>query len=70
MHKLIEDDKYDLRLQASNVAEKLANFNRHLASEWEYLDDYALRAFAGLVAEVDELAAMINHIKSRKGKAA
>ena len=66
MHKLIESDKCDLRLQASNVAEQLANFNRHLASEWEYLDVYPIRAFDNLVIEIKELEAMIEHIKSRR----
>ena len=45
MYKLIESDKYDLRLQVCNVVEKANNLNRALATEWEYLDVYQIQAY-------------------------
>jgi hypothetical protein len=69
MYKLIESDKYDLRLQVCNVIEKASNLNRTLASEWPSLDIHQLYACDLLVEEMAELVSMIEHIKSRKKKA-
>jgi protein-tyrosine phosphatase len=66
MYKLIESDKYDLRLQVCNVVEKANNLSRTLASEWPDLDDYQLNAYDRLVEEMEELVSMIEHIKSRR----
>ncbi len=66
MHKLLESDKYDLRLQVCTVIDRANNLHRALASEWEYLDVYPIRAFDNLVIEIKELEAMIEHIKSRR----
>ena len=52
MYKLIESDKYDLRLQVCNVVEKANNLNRTLASEWPELDGYQLNAYDRLVEEM------------------
>ena len=65
-YKLIDSDKYDLRLQAANVVEKANNFARTLANEWEVLDDYELNAFKRLTEEVQMLESMLEHIKSRR----
>jgi protein-tyrosine phosphatase len=65
-YKLIESDKYDLRLQVCNVVEKANNLNRTLANEWPDLDGYQLNAFDNLVGEMEELVSMIEHIKSRR----
>jgi len=65
-YKLIDSDKYDLRLQAANVVEKANNFARTLANEWEILDDSELNAFKRLTEEVQMLESMLEHIKSRR----
>jgi protein-tyrosine phosphatase len=65
-YKLIESDKYDLRLQVCNVVEKANNLNRTLASEWPDLDGYQLNAYDRLVEEMEELESMFKHIKSRR----
>ena len=65
-YKLIESDKYDLRLQVCNVVEKANNLNRTLANEWPDLDGYQLNAYDRLVEEMEELVSMIEHIKSRR----
>jgi len=69
MYKLIESDKYDLRLQVCNVVEKANNLNRALATEWEYLDVYQIQAYESLIDEMVELEAMIYNVKKR-GKVA
>lgn len=69
MYKLIESDKYDLRLQVCNVVEKANNLNRALATEWEYLDVYQIQAYESLIDEMVELEAMIHNVKKR-GKVA
>ena len=69
MYKLIESDKYDLRLQVCNVVEKANNLNRALATEWEYLDVYQIQAYESLIDEMVELDAMIHNIKSRRKSA-
>lgn len=66
MIKLIESDKYDLRMQVCNVVETANNLNRTLANEWPDLDGYQLNAFARLQKEMEELVSMIEHIKSRR----
>ena len=66
MIKLIESDKYDLRLQVCNVVETANNLNRTLASEWPDLDGYQLNAYDRLVEEMEELVSIIEHIKSRR----
>lgn len=65
-YKLIDSDKYDLRLQAANVVEKANNFARTLANEWSILDDSELNAYKRLTEEVQMLESMLEHIKSRK----
>jgi hypothetical protein len=65
-YKLIDSDKYDLRLQACNVVEKANNFARTLANEWSVLDDYELNAYKRLTEEVQMLESMLEHIKSRR----
>jgi hypothetical protein len=69
MYKLIESDKYDLRLQVCNVVEKANNLNRALATEWEYLDVYQIQAYESLIDEMVELDAMIHNIKNRRKSA-
>ena len=69
MYKLIESDKYDLRMQVCNVVEKANNLNRALATEWEYLDVYQIQAYESLIDEMVELEAMIHNVK-RRGKVA
>ena len=69
MIKLIESDKYDLRMQVCNVVEKANNLNRTLASEHPDLDDYQLYAFARLQKEMEELESMFKHIKNRRKSA-
>jgi protein-tyrosine phosphatase len=66
MYKLIESDKYDLRLQVCNVVEKANNLNRTLASEWPDLDGYQLNAYDRLVEEMEELESMFKHIRNRR----
>ena len=65
-YKLIDSDKYDLRLQAANVVEKANNFARTLANEWPDLDDYELNAYKRLTEEMQMLESMLEHIKSRR----
>lgn len=65
-YKLIDSDKYDLRLQACNVVEKANNFARTLANEWSVLDDYELNAYKRLTEEMQMLESMLEHIKSRR----
>jgi hypothetical protein len=65
-YKLIESDKYDLRMQVCNVVEKANNLNRTLASEWPELDDYQINAFKRLTEEMQMLESMLEHIKSRR----
>ena len=66
MYKLIESDKYDLRMQVCNVAERVNDLSRALASEYQDLDGYQLHAFARLQKDMEELVSMIEHIKSRR----
>ena len=66
MYKLIESDKYDLRLQVCNVVERANDLSRALASEYQDLDGYQLNAYDRLVEEMEELVSMIEHIKSRR----
>lgn len=65
-YKLIDSDKYDLRMQVCNVVEKANNLNRTLASEYQDLDSYQLNAFARLQKEMEELESMFKHIKNRR----
>ena len=65
-YKLIESDKYDLRMQVCNVVERANDLSRALASEYQDLDGYQLDAFARLQKEMEELESMFNHIKSRR----
>jgi hypothetical protein len=65
-YKLIDSDKYDLRLQAANVVEKANNFARTLANEWPIFDDYELNAYKRLTEEMQMLESMLEHIKSRR----
>ena len=65
-YKLIESDKYDLRMQVCNVVETANNLNRTLANEWPDLDSYQINAFNRLVKEMDELESMIKHIRNRR----
>jgi hypothetical protein len=65
-YKLIESDKYDLRMQVCNVVETANNLNRTLASEYQDLDSYQINAFNRLVKEMDELESMIKHIRNRR----
>ena len=65
-YKLIESDKYDLRLQVCNVVEKANNLNRTLANEWPELDGYQLNAYDRLVEEMEELESMFKHIRNRR----
>ena len=65
-YKLIESDKYDLRMQVCNVVETANNLNRTLASEWPDLDGYQLNAFARLQKEMEELESMFKHIRNRR----
>ena len=65
-YKLIDSDKYDLRMQVCNVVEKANNLNRTLASEWPDLDDYELNAYKRLTEEMQLLESMLEHIKSRR----
>jgi hypothetical protein len=65
-YKLIESDKYDLRMQVCNVVEKANNLSRSLASESEYFDGYHIQAYESLTGEMVELEAMLHNIRSRK----
>ena len=65
-YKLIDSDKYDLRMQACNVIEKANNFARTVANEWPELDDYQINAFKRLTEEMQMLESMLEHIKSRR----
>ena len=68
-YKLIDSDKYDLRMQTCNVVEKANNFARTVANEWPELDDYQINAFKRLTEEMQMLESMISASRPTRAEA-